>query len=86
MGKSTLSFSFLVQIPPTIRTLAQTAVIATTSFANSFANALQIMVQQPDPANSFALSISQGQVFASNAYLYVAVAKNVTQRVALSGF
>lgn len=66
--------------------VAQTATIPVTNFANSFANSLQIMVQQPDPDNSFALSIGQGQVFASNAYLYVAVANNVTQRAALFSF
>jgi hypothetical protein len=69
---------------------AQTALIQITNFAASLANSLaasiQIPVGQPDPASSTALSISGGQVFASNNYLYVALANNITRRVALSSF
>ncbi len=66
--------------------VAQTAVIPVINFANSFANSLQIPVQQTDPANSIALTISGGQVFASNSFLYIAIANNVTRRVAISAF
>ena len=66
--------------------VAQTAVIPITSFANSFANSLQIPVQQADPANSIALTIQQGQVFASNSFFYVAIANNITRRVAIEAF
>lgn len=66
--------------------VAQTALISVNNFANSFANSLQIPVQQADPANSIALTINAGQIFASNSYLYIAIANNVTRRVALSSF
>jgi hypothetical protein len=66
--------------------VAQTAIIPLTNFANSFANTLQIPVQQADPANSSALTISSGQIFASNNFLYIAIANNVTRRVAISSF
>jgi hypothetical protein len=66
--------------------IAQTAIIPITNFANSFANSLQIPEQQADPANSTSLTINSGQVFASNNYLYVALANNVTARVARESF
>lgn len=66
--------------------VAQTSIISIPNFANAFANSLQIQVQQADPANSTALTINQGQVFASNTYLYVAIANNVTMRTPLSAF
>jgi hypothetical protein len=71
--------------------IAQTALIPigsfSGSFANSFATYLQIPVQQPDPSNSTSLtSTSQGQMFASNSYLYVASGNSHLLRVALSAF
>jgi hypothetical protein len=65
--------------------VAQTALINISSFANAFANSLQIPIGN-DPANSTSLTISAGQIFASAAYLYVAIANNTTARVALTSF
>jgi hypothetical protein len=66
--------------------VAQTALISVTNFAATFANSMQFPVQQADPANSTALTINAGQIFASNSYLYVAIANNITRRVALASF
>ncbi len=67
----------------TSNSVAQTAVLPTSNFANSFASVLQIPIGD-DPANSTALEINEDQIFASASYLYVAIATNTTARVALS--
>lgn len=72
-------------------TTAQTALISVTDF---FANVipiakvanLNIADIRSDPANSTVLTITQGQIFFSNAYIYVAVANNTVKRVAISTF
>jgi hypothetical protein len=66
--------------------VVQTALISVTNFAASCANSMQFPVGQSDPANSTALTINAGQIFASNSYLYIAIANNITRRVALSSF
>ena len=70
----------------TSNSVAQTAIMSIVNFANNFANDIQILVQQSDPANSTSLTINEGQLFAYNSYLYIAIANNITRRVSLANF
>lgn len=53
---------------------------------NLFGNSQAVPVQQADPANSIALTITQGSLFFSNNFGYIAVSPNVTKRFAISSF
>ena len=72
----------------TTNAVAQTATITIENFFQAVANVgeVYISVQQADPANSTALTVEQGVVFASNSFLYIAIANNITRRVAISSF
>jgi len=69
----------------TSNTVAQTATIAVT---NLFAanGSLNIPTLAVDPANSTSMTIGQGSIFATPNFFYVAIANNITRRVALSSF
>lgn len=69
----------------TIGTGNNVAQTATISIGNLF-NTLTIPIGQPDPANSIATTVTQGTIFASNTYLYIATANNYLQRVAFTSF
>ena len=53
---------------------------------NTVSNAAIVIFTANTPANSTALSISQGVVFYDNNYLYCSTSNNVVKRVALSSF
>ena len=71
----------------TANTLAITFANATTLSVNTgtFTNNL-IIPYKAAPANSTALTISNNAIFHDGFYLYVAIANNVTKRVALTSF
>ena len=78
-------------------TFAQTALISKSDFNanissnnfvanNAVVNTLNVTDFRSDPANSESLSITMGQIFVSNGYLYVATDTDYVKRVLLSDF
>ena len=81
-----LVFLYAIDTANTSNSSAQTATIDVVHFFPCVANLIQIPVGQSDPANSSALTIQGGTMFASNNFLYIAIANNITRRVAISSF
>jgi uncharacterized protein YaeQ len=70
--------------------VSQTALISATSLFSNLSIAvvanLQINTTAGDISHSNSLTIQQGTVWATNSYIYVAVANNTVYRASLSSF
>ena len=65
--------------------LANTATISAFSLATNVVN-FPVTVLSSSPANSVALTITQGSLYTDGSYLYVAISNNDLMRVQLQAF
>jgi hypothetical protein len=66
--------------------VAQTATMAIPNLCAALAPTIQVTILPSDPANSVALVVPKGTIFATSSFLYVADAANHTVRTALVPF